>query len=70
MKTGIIISTALFVIGILMFIVQVWFAPWSRELFDKMIFTIAGLFVITLVVSFVYKEYKENKKLKDGGDLD
>ncbi len=70
MKTGIIISTTLFVTGVLLSLIQLWFAPWSRELFDKMIFTIAGLFVITLVVSFVYKEYKENKKLKDGGDLD
>ncbi len=70
MKTGIIISTAIFVIGVLLVLVQVWFSPWERILFEKIIFTVGGLFVITLVVSFVYKEYKENKKLKDGGDLD
>jgi uncharacterized membrane-anchored protein YitT (DUF2179 family) len=70
MKTGIIISTALFVIGVLLSLIQLWFSPWDRILFDKIIFSIGGLFIVTLVVSFVYKEYKENKKLKDGGDLD
>lgn len=70
MRTGIIISTALFVIGVLLVLVQLWLSVWDRVLFEKIIFTVGGLFVITLVVSFVYKEYKENKKLKDGGDLD
>lgn len=70
MKIGIIISTALFIIGVLLVLAQMWFSPWDKILFDKIIFTIGGLFIITLVVSFVYKEYKESKKLKSGGDMD
>lgn len=70
MRTGAIISTALFVLGVILVLVQTWFAPWERVLFEKIIFTVGGLLIISLVVSFVYKEYKDNKKLKDGGDLD
>ena len=70
MKTGIIISTALFITGVLLSLAELWFRPWDMILFTKIIFTIGGFFIITLVVSFVYKEYKESKKLKSGGDMD
>lgn len=70
MKLGLSLGTALFVLGVLLAIVQLWFAPLSGELFIKLEMTLAALFIIVCVVSFVTREYKEDKTMRSGDRLD
>ncbi|MES2353009.1 MAG: hypothetical protein V4568_01200 [Pseudomonadota bacterium] len=70
MKLSVVISLALFLLGVLLFLIQMWFTPWSTELFIKLLVTVGAALVIVLVFSFVNKEYRESKNLKKGARLD
>ncbi len=63
-------GTALFVIGILAGIAQLWFAPWTSETFVKIELTIGGLLGIVIVVWFVLKEQREDRANRSGNRLD
>jgi hypothetical protein len=69
MKWGAKASIGLFVLGAAITLVQLWFSVWSPEVFVKLSITIGILFVVTLVLSFVFKEAAETSKLKDGNEL-
>ena len=69
MKIGIWISLCLFVIGVVVALIQLWFSPWESQLFIKFEMTIGAFLVIALVVIFVIREYNENKKNRSGKDL-
>lgn len=62
--------TGLFVLSILLGIVELWFVPWSPELFIKIEMTIAALFVIVLVIWFAQRESREDKANRSGMHLD
>jgi hypothetical protein len=70
MKIGISIGCGLFVIGVLLGIIQLWFAPWSIQFFVKLEMTIGALFLIVCVIWFVTKEYREDKTNRSGDKLD
>jgi uncharacterized membrane protein YcjF (UPF0283 family) len=70
MNVGIASGTALFVLGVVLAIIQLWFAPFSGELFIKLEMTIAALFLIVCVVAFVAREYREDKTTRSGDRLD
>jgi hypothetical protein len=70
MKTGSIICLALFVLGSLLSLAQLWFEPLSAEVFTKLIVTLVILFVVVLGITLVRNEYIEQKKMKDSGYID
>lgn len=70
MKRGMLLATFFFVLGILVGLVQMWFAPWDAAFFLKLELTIAAIFLIVLVVNFVIKEHQENEMTKSGDKLD
>jgi hypothetical protein len=69
MKTGIMVSTVLFVVGALLVLLQLWFAVWSPDVFLKLSITVGVFFLVSVVVTFVYKESAATQKLKSGNDL-
>ena len=70
MKYGSIICTTLFVIGVVLSLVQLWFSPFEAEIFTKILITLAAIFVIALGVSLVFKEYISDKEMKKKGYID
>lgn len=70
MKTGTIISIILFVLGALLILAQLWFTPFEAVLFNKLLITIAVLFVVVLGVSIAKREYIDEKKMKDSDYID
>mgnify|MGYP001011602763 FL=1 len=68
MKNGIVISALLFIAGIVVMLLQLWFNLWSAEMLFKMLATLAALFVISLVVAFVRKEMRDTRRLRNGDD--
>lgn len=64
------IGTGLFVLGVVLSLIQLWFEPWPADLFTKLEMTLAGLFVIVAGVCFVRNEYGENKRTRSGESLD
>lgn len=70
MKYGSIICTALFVLGVALSLVQLWFAPLSAELFFKLIVTIGAFFVVALGITLVLREYVSDKEMKKKGYID
>jgi Na+-translocating ferredoxin:NAD+ oxidoreductase RnfE subunit len=70
MKHSSVISAFILIIAILVMLIQLWFSVWSHEIFTKIIITIGALLVISLVISFVYKEINDTKRFKNGGNLD
>jgi len=63
MKTGILTSAFLFVVGIAIVLLQLWFSLWDAELFFKIMATVAALFIVSLILSFVFKEIADTRKL-------
>lgn len=70
MRTGAFICLAIFVAWVLMALLQLWFDILSGVLFWKLTITAGALFVVVLGISLVYREYLEDKKLKDDGFID
>ena len=69
MKLGLAICTGLFVLGVLLGLAQLWFTPWSPEVFVKLEMSVGGLLLIVGGVWFVVREYREDKATRRG-DLD
>lgn len=70
MKYGSIVCTALFVLGVAISLLQMWLSIMSTELFFKSIITIAAFFVVSLAITFVFKEYLSEKEMKKKGYID
>ena len=70
MKSLAILSFFLFVLGVLLFLVQMWFNLMSADTFMKVSITNAALFVITFALNFMIKENKQTSKINEGKDLD
>jgi hypothetical protein len=69
MKLSTLASTGLFVLGALIMLTQLWFSLWSPETFNKVIITVSVLFIVSIVLSFVFKEAADTQNLKSGKDL-
>lgn len=70
MKIVIGLGTLLFVVGILLALLQLWFVPWSPEFFIKMEMTVGAFLLVVIVVYFVVREYREDKTTRNGDRLD
>jgi hypothetical protein len=70
MKIGIAIEAGLFVLGVLLGIVELWFAPWTPQFFIKLEITIGALFAVVGVIWFAAREFRENKITQSGERLD
>lgn len=70
MKYGSIVSTALFVLGVLVSLVQLWFAPFETAIFWKILITIGAFFIVALGITLVFKEYLSEKEMKKKGYID
>ena len=70
MKYGSIICTILFVLGVALSLIQMWFAPLEPELFFKLLITIGAFFVVALGITLVFKEYLSEKEMKKKGFID
>ena len=70
MGAGIGVGIFLFVLGIILALSQLWFAPWPPETFLKLEVTIAAILLIVLVVFYVVREYREDKITRSGERLD
>jgi hypothetical protein len=69
-KGALIAGTALFVVGVVVFMAQLWFTPWSAETFFKVEMTLGGLLVIVVVVWFMVNEYRQDRQTRSGDRLD
>ena len=70
MKWGASICLLLFVAGGLLAIAQIWFALLSPDAFFKVLITLGILFVISLGVTLVTREYLQDKELRTKGFID
>ena len=70
MKYGSVVCTCLFILGVVISLIQLWFSPMSAELFWKLIITIAAFFIVALAITLVFKEYLSEKEMKKKGFID
>jgi uncharacterized membrane protein YcjF (UPF0283 family) len=70
MKTAIGLGALLFVIGVVLALIELWFLTWSPEVFMKLEMTLGGLFLIVVGVAYVVNEYQEDKSTRSGDRLD
>ena len=70
MKYCSIVCTALFVLGVVISLLQMWFSIMSAELYFKSIITISAFFVVSLDITLVSKEYLSEKEMKKKGYID
>lgn len=70
MKALLLGGSACVVLGIALGLLQLWFAPWSPEVFVKIELTLAALFAIALVLWFTRSEYREYGKQRNDPRLD
>lgn len=70
MKVGIYTATSLFILGVLLGLAQLWFTLWSADTFVKIEITLAAFFVITAVVLFIIREYRQDKDTRSSKKLD
>lgn len=63
MKTPTLICFALFLLGVALWLVELWFEPWRADLFFKIIMTNAIFFAVAVVWAFLLKERKETDKI-------
>jgi hypothetical protein len=69
-KYGSIVCTILFVLGVALSLIQMWFSPLDTLLFWKLLITIGAFFIIALGISLVFKEYLSEKEMKKKGFID
>ncbi len=70
MKTSTTLGVALFVAGMIVALLQLWFIPWAPETFIKIELTLGAILLVVLVVGFVLREYREDSETRSGRRLD
>ena len=70
MNIELAIGTWLFVLGVLLGVVQLWFDFWDPLIFFKLEMTIGAVILIVFAVWFVNKESREDKINSSGEHLD
>ncbi|WP_374320221.1 hypothetical protein [Aquabacterium sp.] len=70
MKSALMVGMALFISGIVAALLQMWFTPWSAELFLKIEITLGALFLIAIAVWFTRKEYSDFRRQEKDVSLD
>jgi hypothetical protein len=70
MKYSTFLCFLLFLAGVVLGLVQLWFMPWSNETFFKLIVTDIALFIVSLIAVFLIRDNKESKKITGENSLD
>ncbi len=70
MSASAIACLALFVLGVLTFLVQLWLAPWTPDTFWKLILTYGALFLVSFVVNFLLRESRLSERIARDDRLD
>ena len=70
MNTSNKVAVVLFVLGIVVGLIQLWFVPWSPPFFIKLELTLGAFLLITLVLGFLANESKASKALRRGDRAD
>ena len=60
----------LFVLGVALFLVQLWFTPWTVDFFGKLMMTDAAVFVVVLVLAYFLREEKDSRKTRNSSELE
>ena len=68
MRAG-LLAFALFVLGALVTLVEIWFELWAHETFLKLVASDAILIVIVAAWAFFARERRETEKLKNDTTL-
>lgn len=63
MRTSTIICFLLFLGGVALFLLQMWFQPLNGETFTKIIITDGALLVVCFIWGFLVRENRESKKI-------
>ena len=69
MNTTTKISFALFLVGVGLFLAQIWFSILSAELFLKLLITDGLLFGVSLIYAFLIREKTDSDKINKGSGL-
>lgn len=70
MRTSLRICTALFVTGVILGVIELWFAPWTPDVFIKLELTLGAALVIVYVIDFARREQREHEQTRNGDKLD
>lgn len=70
MRAGTIVCIATFILGSLLALAQMWFAPMSAETFVKVEITLGVVFVVVLGTTLAAREFLQNEKLRKSGHLE
>ncbi len=70
MRPGIITCLVTFVLGGVLSMLQLWFGLLPTPFFVKAMVTLSIVFVVTLGVTLVRREFLEDQKLRQSGYID
>jgi uncharacterized phage infection (PIP) family protein YhgE len=70
MKNLTIACFVLFFLGVVAFLLQLWFHLWTPDIFIKLILTDSAVFVLFIAAAFIIKEHKETEKIHNDKGLD
>jgi len=70
MKVASIISGAVFAIYAILLLVQIWSEAMSWAVFIKLTVTAAVIIVVTFGLAMLYREYIEEKTMRDDNYID
>ena len=68
MRAG-LLAFALFVVGALVTLIQIWFEPWAPETFLKLVASDAILIVVVAAWAFFARERRETQRLNNDKTL-
>ncbi len=69
MKRCLMLALLLFVVGVSLFLLQIWFPVMDVELLLKVEFTLGGVLLMIVGVCFVANEYRETERIRSGRGL-
>ena len=70
MKSTLFGGVALFILGIVVALAQLWLNVWRADTFVKIEITIGAVFAILVAVWFTRKEYKDYRRQASNPTLD
>jgi hypothetical protein len=70
MSPAVLIGFAVFLVGAVLFLAQLWLQPWSPETFLKLILTDGVALAIVVIGGFALRERRETERLRNRQDLD
>ncbi|MDR3425121.1 MAG: hypothetical protein P4M13_08665 [Alphaproteobacteria bacterium] len=70
MKKSTLVCLGFFILGVALFLIQLWFEAWDSITFSKIMITDGVLFIASCVIVFLIKENQEAKKIHKDGGLD